>query len=105
MVNVVLAVAIVGVALLAAAVLTDNTIVALVVIIVAAVGLVLLARDWLSDRQQPAPRHTAPEEPAAPEDSGEEAAEHVSHEDHVDADEFEPDVPYDDSDTETKEGN
>lgn len=52
MLTVVLAVAVIGIALLAVAVLTDNTVVALVVIAIAALGLVLLARDWLGERRR-----------------------------------------------------
>jgi hypothetical protein len=100
MMTVVLAVAVVGVALLAAAVLTGSTIVALVVIVIAVVGLVLLARDWLEDR-----RHldTEPSEPQeqANKISGSDVteAEHASAETPLEPDEFEPDVPYDESDT------
>jgi hypothetical protein len=94
MLTVVLGVAVIGIAMLAVAVLTGNTIVALVVIAVAAVGLVLLARDWLGERRlvdataeddrwaadeamnghRPAPEDNAPA---------------------LEADEFEPDVLYD----------
>jgi hypothetical protein len=97
MLNVVFAVAIVGVALLAAAVLTDNTIVALVVIAVAVVGLVLLVRDWLGDRGQDEPQQAVTGET----DTGDDEEPHLSHEEGLEPDEFEPDVPYgDDADDE-----
>jgi hypothetical protein len=53
MLIVVLAIAVVGMVVLAAAIITGKTIIALVVIALALVGLVLLTRDWLSDRSRP----------------------------------------------------
>ena len=52
MLIVVLALAVIGLVLLAVAILTGNTILALVVIAVAAVGLLLLARDWFKERRR-----------------------------------------------------
>lgn len=83
--TVVLGVAVVGIALLAAAVLTGNTILALIVIAIAAVGLVLLVRDWLSERGQA-------DSPRAAEDSSDPTEVHASTGTSLDADEFEPDV-------------
>ncbi|HEY7053596.1 MAG TPA: hypothetical protein VH496_15895 [Mycobacterium sp.] len=90
MLTVVLAVAVVGIVLLGAAVLTDSTIVAIIVIVIALVGLGLLARDWLANRGAGESR-TQPELDDA--ESG-----HAS-ERSLEPDEFEPDVPYEESET------
>jgi multisubunit Na+/H+ antiporter MnhG subunit len=90
-VTVVLAVAVVGMALLAAAVLLDNTIVAAVVIVIAIVGLVLLARVWLDEHRAEPQRYRVDDEADEPE-------EVVAHEDGLEPDEFEPDVEYEDED-------
>jgi membrane protein implicated in regulation of membrane protease activity len=92
--TVVLGVAVVGIAVLAAAVLTGNTILALIVIAIAAVGLVLLARDWLSERGQA-------DSPQAAGYSRDDTDEHDSGTT-MEADEFEPDVPYDEEGEETE---
>src|SRR5690242_6081169 len=89
MLTIVLAVAVVGMALLAVAVLTDNTIVALLAIVVAVIGLVLLAREWLADRRQPADRQD--------DGSSETEVAHDAHgDDELEPDMFEPDVAYED---------
>ena len=90
MLTVVLAVAVVGIALLAAAVLTDNTIVAVIVIVVALLGLFLLGREWLRERRPP----NAPQDG---EHSGDAAEPHHAADERLQADEFEPDVPYEES--------
>jgi membrane protein implicated in regulation of membrane protease activity len=84
--SVVFGVAVLGIGVLAAAVLTGNTILALVVIAIAAVGLVLLVRDWLTDRGQPEEQRavSAPRAEADEHDAGTT----------MEADEFEPDVAY-----------
>ena len=93
MLTVVLAVAVVGIVLLAAAVVFDNTFIALAAIALAVVGLILLARDRLAERQRvdsgPEPR-AEPDEVAEP--------QHVGHDESLEPDEFEPDVPYEESD-------
>ncbi|HZQ30403.1 MAG TPA: hypothetical protein VFB19_01555 [Mycobacterium sp.] len=93
MLTVVLAVAVVGIVLLAAAVLTDNTIVAIIVIVVALVGLFLLGQEWFRNRRQPG----AGPGPDRAADNGAEETRHASGE--LEPDEFEPDVPYDDSES------
>jgi hypothetical protein len=93
MLTVVLAVAVIGIAMLAVAVLTDNTIVAIVVIAIAALGLVLLARDWLRERRlvdatgegHGTPADVIENGPAPPPEHDVPALE---------PDEFEPDVLY-----------
>ncbi len=93
MLTVVLAVAVVGIALLAAAVVTDNTIIALAAIALAVVGLILLGRDWLASRrdaESEADRHAQPEVIAE--------SEHLRDGEQLEPDEFEPDVPYEESD-------
>jgi hypothetical protein len=87
--SVVFGVAVLGIAVLAAAVLTGNTILALVVIAIAAVGLVLLLRDWLTDRGQTEAAAPVPESPDGTEEHDAGST--------MDADEFEPDV-YDEGD-------
>jgi hypothetical protein len=89
----ILVVAIVGIGLLAAAVLTDNTIVALIVIAIAIIGLVLLARDWLDERRQREPEQRQPVEHAGDDNP----AVHSSDESPLEPDQFEPDVPYEES--------
>ena len=100
MLTVVLAVAVVGTALLAVAVLTGNTIIAVAVIAIAVVGLVLVARDWLADRRQ---LDSGPSKPQghANEISGGDVTDvkHGSAEAPLPPDEFAPDVPYDELDT------
>ena len=91
MFTVVLAVVVVGIALLAAAVVTDNTFIALAAIALAVVGLFLLARDWLADRRH---GESAPVANAQPDDVTE--PEHVPEGEPLEPDEFEPDVPYED---------
>lgn len=93
MLTVVLAVAVVGIALLAAAVVTDNTFIALAAIALAVVGLFLLARDWLADRRH---GESAPVANAQPDNVTE--PEHVPEGEPLEPDEFEPDVPYGESD-------
>ncbi|MGB8505332.1 hypothetical protein [Mycobacterium sp.] len=93
MLTVVLAVAVVGIALLAAAVVTDNTFIALAAIALAVVGLFLLARDWLADRR----RHESPPETHAEANDVAEP-EHVPEGEPLEPDEFKPDVPYEESD-------
>lgn len=90
MLTVVLAVAVVGIVLLAAAVVFDNTIVAFGAIALAAVGLVLLTRDWLAERR-------SADVESGPVSAGEAEPEHVVHES-LEPDEFEPDVPYEEFD-------
>lgn len=99
MLTVVLAVAVVGIGLLAAAVVTGNTIIALAVIVIAVLGLVLLGRDWLQERRQlgsgpPRPYGQANEISGG---SGVDVAEaeHATDETRLEPDDFEPDVPYD----------
>lgn len=99
MLIVVLVLAVVGLAVLAAAILTGNTILALLVIAVAAVGLLLLARDWLADRRRPEMDSTA--QPEAVDDAvhdggmqGEVGREKRA----LEPDLFEPDVSYEDAD-------
>jgi hypothetical protein len=89
----ILVVAIVGIGLLAAAVLTDNTIVALIVIAIAIIGLVLLARDWLDERRQREPEECRPVEHS----DDDNPAVHRSDETPLEPDQFEPDVPYQES--------
>jgi hypothetical protein len=104
--TVVLAVAVVGIGLLAAAVLTGNTIVAVAVIVIAVVGLVLLGRDWLQERRQLGSEPSG-SEPSRPREQANEIsggsdgteAERASDETRLEPDEFEPDVPYDEVDT------
>jgi len=94
MLSVVLAVAAVGVALLAAAVVFDNTFIALAAIALAAVGLILLARDWLANRGHVESEADTRVEPEAIDDS-----EHLAEDgEPLEPDEFEPDVPYEESD-------
>jgi hypothetical protein len=100
MLTVVLAVAIVGTALLAVAVLTGNTIIAVAVIAIAVFGLVLVARDWLADRKR---LDSGPSKPhgEANEISGADVTEvkHASYDEPLQPDDFAPDVPYDELDT------
>ena len=93
MLTVVLAVAVVGIALLAAAVVTDNTWIALAAIALAVVGLFVLARDWLADRRH---AESAATTPAQLDDLSE--PEHVSENEPLEPDEFEPDMPYEELD-------
>ena len=99
MLTVVLAVAVVGIGLLAAAVLTGNTIVAVAVIVIAVVGLVLLGRDWLQERRQLGSEPSRPDGQSNGISGGSGAdvtgAERASGETRLEPDEFEPDVPYD----------
>ena len=92
MLTVVLAVAVVGIALLAAAVVFDNTIIAFAAIALAAVGLVLLARDWFAERGRVDTLESGSTS------AGDAESDHVSGKEPLEADEFEPDVPYDESD-------
>jgi hypothetical protein len=85
--SVVFGVAVLGIAVLAVAVLTGNAILALVVIAIAAVGLVLLIRDWLTDRGQTEAAASVSESPDGTEEHDAGPT--------MDADEFEPDVSYD----------
>ncbi|MDT5009509.1 MAG: hypothetical protein QOH57_1126 [Mycobacterium sp.] len=105
MLTAVLGVAVVGIAVLAAAVLTQNTILAVIVIAISAIGLVLLARDWLTQRRQAAGSQAA-------ETTNDLSEPHPATGTSLDADKFEPDVPYeeddaedDDAETETQAAN
>jgi hypothetical protein len=89
--TVVLGVAVLGIAVLAAAVLTGNTILAIVVIAIAAVGLILLARDWVTERRRA--KESAANRGA---EVGYDEPDHAAGTS-LDADEFEPDVPYENS--------
>jgi hypothetical protein len=89
----ILVVAIVGIGLLAAAVLTDNTIVALIVIAIAIIGLVLLARDWLDERRQREPEQRQPVEHSDDDNPAVHSADAAP----LAPDQFEPDVPYEES--------
>jgi len=91
MLTLVLAVAIAGIALLAFAVITNNTIVALLAIVLAVVGLVLLARDWLHDRRDPG----AHRRDDARSDANMGPNGHYTHDESLEPDMFEPDVAYD----------
>ena len=93
MLTVVLAVAVVGIALLAASVVFDNTFIALAAIALAVVGLILLARDWLAERRR---IDSGPDNRSESDEVAE--LEHVRPEEPLEPDEFEPDVPYEDSD-------
>jgi membrane protein implicated in regulation of membrane protease activity len=93
MLIVVLVLAVVGLAVLAAAILTGNTILALIVIALAAVGLLLLARDWLADRRRPEMDSAA--EPDAVHDRGMQGE--VGEKGALEPDLFEPDVSYEDA--------
>ena len=93
MLTVVLAVAVVGIVLLAAAVVTDNTIIALAAIALAVVGLILLARDWLANRRDV---ESGLDTRAQPEDIDD--PDHLKDGLQLEPDEFEPDVPYEESD-------
>jgi hypothetical protein len=95
--TVVLAVAVVGIGLLAAAVLTGNTIIAVAVIVIALVGLALLARDWLQERRQLSSEPSRPDRQAN-EISGGSGGDGTEAEPRLEPDEFEPDVPYDELD-------
>jgi hypothetical protein len=101
MLIVVLVLAVVGLAVLAAAILTGNTILPLIVIALAAVGLLLLARDWLADRRRPEMDSTA-EPDAEPTGQGEVGREKRA----LEPDLFEPDVSYEDAEEaeEAKDG-
>lgn len=80
-------------AVLAVAIMTGSTVIALVVIGLAMVGLFLLARDW---RKQRKPSGTARAADLQPDERLPE--EEVTREDRVlNADMFEPDVPYDEA--------
>jgi len=80
-------------AVLAVAVITGNTVIALAVIGLATVGLLLLARDWLKQRQ---PRDTAGSE--HPEADKRRPEGEVAREDRaLNPDMFEPDVSYDEA--------
>ena len=92
--TVVLGVAVLGIAVLAAAVLTGNTILALVVIAIAVVGLILLIRDWISERRNP-------DFAGPPKKSYDDPEEHDAGTT-MDADEFEPDVAYEEDSEETE---
>ncbi len=92
MLTVVLAVAVIGIALLAAAVVTDNTVIALTAVALAVVGLVLLARDWLADRRSGDAAQVTEAQP------NEDAEPEQVCEAELKPDEFERDVPYEDSD-------
>jgi hypothetical protein len=98
--TVVLAVAVVGIGLLAAAVLTGNTIIAVAVIVIALIGLALLARDWLQERRQPGSKSSRPDGRAneISGGSGGSGGEGTEAEPRLEPDEFEPDVPYDELD-------
>ena len=96
MLMVVLVVAVVGLLLLAVAILTANTILALVVIALAALGLLLLARDWFRDRRRP--EAVPPAELHEPREPGVTRAKR-----HLEADLFEPDVSYEDTQEEQEE--
>ena len=97
MLTVVLAVAAVGIGLLAAAVLTGNTIIAVAVIAIALIGLALLARDWLQERRQRGSESSRPDGQAN-EISGGSGGDGTDAERRLEPDEFEPDVPYDELD-------
>ena len=99
MLTVVLAVAVVGIALLAAAVVLDNTFVAFVAIALAVVGLSLLARDWLAERQRV---DSQAELGSAPD--GDAEHEYPSAAEPLEPDENEPDVPYDESESGAPDG-
>ena len=100
MLTVVLAVAVVGTALLAVAVLTGNTIIAVAVIAIAVVGLVLVVRDWLADRGRLDPEPSKPDGQANEISGGDVTrAKHASDEEPLQPDDFAPDVPYDEFDT------
>ncbi|OYN78949.1 hypothetical protein [Mycolicibacterium sphagni] len=62
-VRIVVVVALAALITLLAAVLTDNTFVSVGVIALAVVGILLLARDWRSDRRHPGPAEPAIDEP------------------------------------------
>jgi hypothetical protein len=89
MLTVVLAVAVVGIALLAAAVVLDNTIIALAAIALAVAGLILLGRDWLANRRDAQSEADPRAQPEIIDDP-----EHLRGGEHLAPDEFEPDVPY-----------
>jgi flagellar biosynthesis/type III secretory pathway M-ring protein FliF/YscJ len=69
MLTVVLGLTVVAAAVLVIAIITGNTIIALVVVVLAALGLILLARNWLTQRRRPDAESAkaAHHEPAAPE--------------------------------------
>jgi UPF0716 family protein affecting phage T7 exclusion len=95
--TVVLAVAVIGIAMLAVAVLTGNTIVALLVIAIAALGLVLLARDWLGERSLVDARGEDDRRAAGEAENGHPpVAEH--HAPALEPDEYQPDVLYEEPD-------
>jgi hypothetical protein len=80
-------------ALLAVAILLGNTFIALVVIGLAAIGLLLLARDWLKQRE---PRDTAGGAHLRPDERPPEGE--VEHGDGaLNPDMFEPDVSYEEA--------
>jgi hypothetical protein len=95
--TVVLAVAVVGIGLLAAAVLTGNTIIAVAVIVIALIGLALLARDWLQERRQLG-SGSSRRDGQANDSSGGDGGDGTEAEPRLEPDEFEPDVPYDELD-------
>ena len=107
MLTVVLAVAVVGIGLLAAAVLTGNTFVAVAVIVIAVVGLELLGRVWLQERRQlgsgPARPDGQANEISGGSGSDVTEAEHAADEARLEPDEFEPDVFYEELDTATED--
>jgi hypothetical protein len=86
MLIVVLVIAIIGIVVLAAAIMTGSTVIALVVIALAAVGLVLLARDWWGDRSRPPS--------GATQDSGDDDEHEAPGPSTLTPDRFEPDIPY-----------
>jgi hypothetical protein len=93
--TVVLVVAIVAIGLLVWAILSGNTIVALVVIVLAALGLLLLARDWRKERSDAA-GDEAQQRGRERGASSEDPENHWVHPD-LEPDEFEPDVDYDEA--------
>jgi hypothetical protein len=84
---------VIGMVVLAVAILTGSTFIALVVIGLAVVGLVLLARDWLKHREASGTADTA-----HPEAGERRQEEEVAHGDRaLNPDMFEPDVLYDEA--------
>jgi hypothetical protein len=98
--TIVLVVAIVAIGLLAWAIVSGNTIVALVVIVLAALGLLLLARDWRKERRD-ADAAELQDRRRERQGSDSESEAHWLHPD-LEPDEFEPDVEYDEAQADAK---
>jgi hypothetical protein len=85
--------AVIGMVVLAVAILTGSTVIALAAIVLAGVGLLLLARDWLKQRERSDMAGGAYFQP-----DERPAEEKVAHGDRlVNPDTFEPDVSYEEA--------